>query len=71
MTHRYIKIGITAVVLVLGFAGLRACGDNPDKHRAHLPPSWRSLSMHFQWRGQWHELTLPEGVQHQKIEDDA
>ena len=56
---------------VLGFAGLRACGDNPDKHHANLLPSWHSLSMRFHWRGQWHELTLPEGVQHQKIEDDA
>jgi len=48
---------------VLGFAGLRACGDSPDKRHANLPPSWRSLSTHFQWRGQWHELTLPEGVE--------
>jgi trehalose/maltose hydrolase-like predicted phosphorylase len=51
---------------VLGFAGLRACGDSPDTHQANLLPSWRSLSMHFQWRGQWHELTLPESVQQQK-----
>jgi trehalose/maltose hydrolase-like predicted phosphorylase len=56
---------------VFGFAGLRACGDNRDTHHANLLPCWRSLSMHLQWRGQWHELTLPEGVQHQKIEDDV
>jgi kojibiose phosphorylase len=52
--------------VVLGFAGLRACGDSPDTHQANLLPGWRSLSMHFQWRGQWHELTLPESVQQQK-----
>jgi trehalose/maltose hydrolase-like predicted phosphorylase len=46
---------------VLGFAGLRFCGESPDEHRPNLPPSWHSLSMRFQWRGRWHELTLPEG----------
>ena len=55
---------------VLGFAGLSLGGNKPE-HRSNLPPNWRSLSMRYQWRGQWHELTLPEGVQHQKIEDDA
>ena len=44
---------------VLGFAGLRFCGARPD-HCANLPPSWRGLSMRFQWRGRWHELSLPE-----------
>ena len=55
---------------VLGFAGLRFCGDRPE-HRANLLPSWRSLSMRYQWRGQWHELTLPEGAERRKAEDDA
>ena len=48
---------------VLGFAGLRFCGESPDEHRPNLPPSWYSLSMRFQWRGRWHELTLPEGAE--------
>ena len=56
---------------VLGFAGLRFCGESPDEHRANLPPSWRSLSMRFQWRGRWHELTLPEGGARQKTEDQS
>ena len=55
---------------VLGFAGLRLCGERPE-HRANLPPSWRSLSMRFQWRGQWHELTLPEGAEREKRRDDS
>ncbi len=46
----------------LGFAGLRLGGEQPE-HRANLPPDWRSLSMRFQWRGRWHELTLPEGTE--------
>ena len=54
---------------VLGFAGLRVCGERPE-HRANLPPSWRSLSMRYQWRGQWHQLTLPEGAERRKAEDD-
>ncbi len=45
---------------VFGFAGLRLAEEKPE-HRPNLPPSWRSLSMRFQWRGRWHELTLPEG----------
>jgi kojibiose phosphorylase len=45
---------------VFGFAGLRLTEDGPE-HRPKLPGSWRSLSMRFQWRGRWHELTLPEG----------
>ncbi len=45
---------------VFGFAGLRLTEDGPE-HRPKLPASWRSLSMRFQWRGRWHELTLPEG----------
>jgi trehalose/maltose hydrolase-like predicted phosphorylase len=44
---------------VFGFAGLRFTDEGPE-HRPNLPPSWRSLSMRFQWRGRWHELTLPE-----------
>ena len=55
---------------VLGFAGLRFCGERPE-HRANLPPSWRSLSMRFQWRGRWHELTLPEGSERRKAADDS
>jgi hypothetical protein len=31
--------------------------------RANLLPSWRSLSMRYRWRGQWHELTLPEAAE--------
>ncbi len=46
---------------VFGFAGLRIGKDGPE-HHANLPPSWRSLSMCFQWRGQRHELTLPESA---------
>jgi len=45
---------------VFGFAGLRLTEDGPE-HHPNLPASWRSLSMRFQWRGRWHELTLPEG----------
>ena len=55
---------------VFGFAGLRFCEEKPE-HHANLPPSWRSLSMRFQWRGQWHELTLPEGAERQKAEEDS
>jgi len=55
---------------VLGFAGL-SLGGNKFEHRANLPPNWRSLSMRYQWRGQWHELTLPEGTEHGKAEDDS
>ena len=50
---------------VLGFAGLRFCGERPE-HRANLLPRWRSLSMRFHWRGRWHEFTLPEGAERQK-----
>jgi kojibiose phosphorylase len=55
---------------VLGFAGLRSCGERPE-HRAKLPQSWRSLSMRFQWRGRWHELTLPEGTERREAEDNS
>ncbi len=48
-----------------GFAGLCFSAERPE-HRANLPPSWRSLSMHYQWRGRWYELTLPEGAGHPK-----
>ncbi len=53
---------------VLGFAGLRFCSDRPEYH-ANLPPSWRSLSMRFHWRGRWHELTLPEDAEHRNVGD--
>jgi trehalose/maltose hydrolase-like predicted phosphorylase len=56
---------------VLGFADLRFCGGERPEHRANLLPSWRSLSMRYQWRGQWHELTRPEGKERRKAEDDA
>ncbi|MGA9195015.1 MAG: glycoside hydrolase family 65 protein, partial [Pseudolabrys sp.] len=55
---------------VLGFAGLRFSGERPE-HRAKLPQSWRSLSMRFQWRGRWHELTLPEGTERREAEGDS
>jgi trehalose/maltose hydrolase-like predicted phosphorylase len=55
---------------VFGFAGLRFTDERPE-HRPNLPPSWRSLSMRFQWRGRWHELTLPEsGVARRTTGDD-
>ena len=47
---------------VLGFAGLRLARDGPVL-RPCLPPGWRSLSMRLQWRGQWHQLSLPHGVE--------
>jgi trehalose/maltose hydrolase-like predicted phosphorylase len=52
---------------VLGFAGLRLGGERLE-HHASLPPTWRSLSMRIRWRGQWHELTLPEGAERDKTE---
>jgi kojibiose phosphorylase len=55
---------------VLGFAGLRCCGERPE-HRVNLPPTWRSLSMRYQWRGRWHELTLPEGAERRKAQSDS
>ncbi len=45
--------------VVFGFAGLHFPVDRPA-HHANLPSSWRGLSMRFQWRGQWHDLSLPE-----------
>lgn len=43
--------------VVFGFAGLRIGKDGPE-HQPNLPSNWRSLSMHFQWRGRWHDLAL-------------
>ena len=54
---------------VLGFAGLRLAKGGPEYH-PKLPASWRSLSMRFQWRGRWHELTLPEDAERRKVADD-
>jgi kojibiose phosphorylase len=54
---------------VLGFAGLRLTEDGPE-YRPKLPASWRNLSMRFQWRGRWHELTLPEDAERRKAADD-
>ena len=48
--------------VVFGFAGLRPSGERPE-HCSHLPPSWRSVSVRFQWRGRPYELAAPEGVQ--------
>ena len=56
--------------VVLGFAGLHLGGESPE-HRTNLPASWRSLSVRIQWRGQWHELTLPEGAEREKRRDDS
>ena len=56
--------------IVLGFAGLHLGGERPE-HRTNLPPNWRSLSMRIQWRGQSHELSLPEGAERQKQRDDS
>jgi kojibiose phosphorylase len=55
----------------LGFAGLPLRGDENPKPRPNLPAGWRSLSMHFQWRSQWHELTLGEDVERRKTEKNA
>jgi kojibiose phosphorylase len=52
---------------VLGFAGLRPAQEGPTL-RPYLPPSWRSLSMRVQWRGQWHQLSIPNGVEHSRTE---
>jgi trehalose/maltose hydrolase-like predicted phosphorylase len=46
---------------VFGFAGLHIGKDGPEHHPS-LPSSWRSLSMHFQWRGRWHDLVLSQSV---------
>jgi kojibiose phosphorylase len=43
-----------------GFAGLHLFKNGPEQH-PHLPADWRKLSTQFQWRGQWYQLTLPEG----------
>src|SRR5207237_2081195 len=45
---------------VFGFAGLHLTESGPE-HHPNLPPSWRSLATRLKWRGQWHQLTLPEG----------
>jgi kojibiose phosphorylase len=44
---------------VFGFVGLRLTQEGPE-HHPNLPPSWRSLSMQFLWRDQWHEITVPQ-----------
>jgi kojibiose phosphorylase len=53
---------------VFGFAGLRFTDEGPE-HRSNIPAGWRSLSMRFQWRGRWHELTLP-GAESRTTGDD-
>jgi kojibiose phosphorylase len=55
---------------VLGFAGLRVPQERPAL-RSNLPPGWRSLSMRVQWRGQWHQLSLLNGVEHSRTERDT
>jgi kojibiose phosphorylase len=47
---------------VFGFAGLRLGRELPE-HHPNLPPNWRSLSMRLYWRGERHELTLPESTE--------
>ncbi|HEY2535184.1 MAG TPA: glycosyl hydrolase family 65 protein [Xanthobacteraceae bacterium] len=42
-----------------GFAGLQLADAGPQYH-PNLPPNWYSLSMQFHWRGQWHDVTIPE-----------
>jgi trehalose/maltose hydrolase-like predicted phosphorylase len=54
---------------VFGFAGLRFTDERPE-HRPNLPPSWRSLSMRFQWRGRWHELALSESAAERRTTGD-
>lgn len=44
---------------VFGFAGLRLHESDPYFH-PNLPESWRRLSMRFQWRSCWFDVTLPE-----------
>ena len=44
---------------VLGFGGLCLTDNGPVLH-PRLPATWRSLSAQFQWRGEWHQLTVPE-----------
>ena len=46
---------------VFGFAGLHLTEKGPE-HRPNLPPSWRSISMVFRWRGRWQELELPDSA---------
>lgn len=56
---------------VFGFAGLQLAAARPQYH-PKLPPNWRSLSMQFHWRGQWHDVTLPErGGNARQHEDGA
>jgi trehalose/maltose hydrolase-like predicted phosphorylase len=47
--------------VVFGFAGLHIGKDGPE-HQPNLPSNWRSLSMHFQWRGRWHDLALSQSA---------
>jgi trehalose/maltose hydrolase-like predicted phosphorylase len=53
---------------VFGFAGLHLHEGKP-RHRANLPPAWRSLSMRFHWLGEWHQLTLPQAAEHRKADE--
>ena len=46
---------------VFGFAGLHLTEKGPE-HRPNLPPSWRSISMVFRWRGRRQELELPDSA---------
>jgi kojibiose phosphorylase len=63
-------LGALWQAVVFGFAGLRLGGEMPE-HGTNLPPSWRSLSMRLQWRGRWHELTLPQGAQRRQAGGDS
>jgi kojibiose phosphorylase len=46
---------------VLGFAGVHLTEQGP-RFRPCLPASWRSLSTQVQWRGHWHQLSVPENL---------
>lgn len=45
---------------VFGFAGLHLAEDGPQ-YQPNLPATWRSMSTQFQWRGDWHQLRVPDG----------
>jgi trehalose/maltose hydrolase-like predicted phosphorylase len=55
---------------VHGFAGFSLTREGPGL-RPCLPASWRSLSMRVQWRGQWHQLSLPDAVEDSRNERDT
>jgi kojibiose phosphorylase len=52
---------------VLGFAGVHPTQAGP-RLQPCLPASWRSLSTQVQWRGHWHQLSVPDGVEDSRNE---